>query len=557
MSRTSSILPRRSGGAPRWKPGRGAIALGGLVSVLVAVERWIPAASGMALLTRGVPWAVSIGLAGAVLVAIRGAVQQKAARDFRLSFAEHVADSCAVRSAMLGSTNSPDQIQSSFFVASSAASRLGSEHLPAIAGNFMALVTLIPLFVTDSSGAAALLCIPMVVLAAGAAFALRRVARAATDRSWGSTRVYVDKVSALLRGHPELVAAGHAKTHASEVKLASRNWVDALLSAEQVGAIGGRLPAAIALATAVVVSWFWLRDQPSVLLAGLSRGLLIASGVALAASLARALVESSRARRDMDALFSIIESVPLDPCSADGAPVLQTDASIELAEVGYTYPGESSHQTAAIRHLSLTWNPHECLGLTGCNGSGKSTILRLLLRFADPDEGAIRVGSTDLSAGDLVHWRSSIAWMPQRPYLPERGTVADAMALVPSELSEHDVLDALSEVGLLAVLERHEPDSPLLTRVEVLSAGERQKLALARVLARRTPILLLDEPDAYLDEDGLARLMSSIRARARTQRVLFVAHGSRLLSCADRVVDLDHLGLAEVQPVSQIREACA
>ena len=74
------------------------------------------------------------------------------------------------------------------------------------------------------------------------------------------------------------------------------------------------------------------------------------------------------------------------------------------------------------------------------------------------------MGDTDLTEADLQRWREEIAWLPQRPYLPERGTVGDAMTLIPSALTRESMIDALAEIGVLHVLERHSPGDPAWDR---------------------------------------------------------------------------------------------
>jgi ABC-type multidrug transport system fused ATPase/permease subunit len=527
------------------------VALGAVTAVVVAAERVVPAVGAVVLSARGLAWALGVGLAGAAVVALRGAVQQYASRDYRLSFSHHLVESCSSRSAMGAANSSPDQIQSSFFTATQSAARLASDLRPTLAGNALAVLLLVPLFVTHGSARAALWLVPLVGVAALVAFGLRRSARAAADAWWHSSKVLFDHVAAMLRGHPEFVASGRAPAHCRQVQGACSDWSDAHFRSERVGALGGRLPTALGIAVLLLVAWVWLREQPALLLAGVSQGLLLGSGVALTASLARALVESGRARRDVEAFTALLDATGPDVTSQPQAPVLPVDGCIQLQGVTYTYPGRGAKASAALEHVTLSWKPGECLAISGANGTGKSTILRLLLRLADPDHGSILVGGQDLRTGELAAWRASVAWLPQRPYLPERATVREAMTLVSGELAEEAMLEALAEMGVLSVLERHSGAEPLATPVEQLSAGERQKVAIARVLARAAPVLLLDEPDAYLDEEGLARLMGAIRARARKQRVLFVAHSARMLGCADRVVDL-----ARVMPLV-VQEACA
>lgn len=513
-----------------------------MVALLVAAECCIPAVSGLVLFFRGAVWAVLVGLCGTVVLAVRIGLQQAATRSARVRFAGQVAHAYASRSALVGVDKSADGIQSTLFLAIGAVARLQADLVPSMVGNVVALAVLAPLFLVYESAPLVALCAAGIALAGLVALIVRRAAGQAAARSWERSRELVDVMSVLIRGHSELAAAGRARRHARRVAETCSRWGDALLRAERVGALGGRLPAALVLAATVAVAWLWLRDRPAVFAAGVSHGLVVGSAIAIAAGLGRAVVEMARAKGDIAALSSLLDA-PIDPATVSGAVPLPTDGPIELAGVTFSYDPSVTQSRPALREFSLAWNPGQCLALTGPNGSGKSTVLRLLLRFADPHEGSVRVAGRDLRDGDLERWREAIAYLPQRPYVPEMGTVREAMKMVHADLTDDAMMGALDDVGLGAVLERRSPGEPLSIRVEALSAGEKQKLALARVFAVDAHMWLLDEPDAHLDEAGMDRLAAIVRRKAREHRVLFVAHAPRLLACADRVVDFGHAGL--------------
>ena len=140
--------------------------------------------------------------------------------------------------------------------------------------------------------------------------------------------------------------------------------------------------------------------------------------------------------------------------------------------------------------------------------------------------------------GRYISGSSRIGYLPQRPFLPERATVRAAMRLLAPD-AERDVLErSLVQVNLWPVLLARSPASPLDTKVGSLSAGEKQRLALARVLARRSPLLLLDEPDANLDQEGLDLLVAILRELAPGHMIAVAAHSPRLIAASDRVLVL-------------------
>jgi len=190
--------------------------------------------------------------------------------------------------------------------------------------------------------------------------------------------------------------------------------------------------------------------------------------------------------------------------------------------------------------LSFTLEPGEVLAVMGASGTGKTTLLQVLLGFVTPDGGRVGLGGVDLADLDPDAWRSVVAWVPQRPHL--FATTLDAnIRLGRPDATDADVARAVADAGLtetVAALPRG-LQTVVGERGAGLSAGERQRIALARAFLRDAPLLLLDEPTSNLDGATEAVVLAAVHRLARGRTVLMTAHRPALLALADRVLRLD------------------
>ena len=214
---------------------------------------------------------------------------------------------------------------------------------------------------------------------------------------------------------------------------------------------------------------------------------------------------------------------------------------IRLNGVTVAYPGR---RRPALDGVSLTIAPGDRIVLTGPSGAGKSTLLALLLRFIAPAAGTIELGDDgaggDLAATDIRQWRTQIAWVPQQPYL-FTGTAADNIALGQAGASRNAIGRAARLAGAADFIEELPAgyDTPLGERGLRLSAGQRQRIALARAFLRDAPLLLLDEPAAHLDPAAARLIGTAIDTALPDRTVILVSHGRGWAGGGGRIINLE------------------
>jgi ATP-binding cassette subfamily C protein CydCD len=210
--------------------------------------------------------------------------------------------------------------------------------------------------------------------------------------------------------------------------------------------------------------------------------------------------------------------------------------------VSYAYAEEEG----TLAGVTFAVQRGQRIAVVGRSGAGKSTLASLLLRFIEPVQGRITLNGEDIRRYSSEEWRQAVAWVPQHAYL-FNDTVLENIRLARPQASREDVLRAARLAHADGFIERL-PDgyeTRIGERGTRLSAGQAQRIALARTFLKDAPILLLDEPTSSLDPEHEALVAESLEKLAADRLVLVIAHRLRMVYRADCILVLDQGRLVE------------
>ena len=226
------------------------------------------------------------------------------------------------------------------------------------------------------------------------------------------------------------------------------------------------------------------------------------------------------------------------PALPAAAPAASGARAIEFDEIGFAYP--SRPEILALQRFRLRIEPGERAALVGPSGAGKSTLFALLLRFYDPQHGAVRIDGVDLRDMDPRSARGLIAVVPQEPVI-FAASVLDNVRYGRPGAGRDEVLAACDSAFALEFIERLPQglDTALGERGITLSGGQRQRLSIARALLADRPILLLDEATSSLDAASELVVQRALEALEKGRTTLAIAHRLATVQHADRIIVME------------------
>jgi len=260
------------------------------------------------------------------------------------------------------------------------------------------------------------------------------------------------------------------------------------------------------------------------------------------AQVGRQLADTLGATRRVYAVHD--EEVPVR--SGDGVTKAAGDAvpALSFEDVTFTYPGRV---TPALENVSLDIPAGGTLALVGPSGAGKTTIANLILRFWDPQTGAIKLAGHDLRDYDLDDLRHNFALVAQDTHLFNE-SLRSNIAIAKPEASDQEIDRAVAEAALTDFVESLPDglDSIVGERGTQLSGGQRQRVTIARAFLKGAPILILDEATSHLDAVNEAAVHSALERLMADRTTIVIAHRLSTVRSADKIAVLDAGRVAEV-----------
>ena len=416
--------------------------------------------------------------------------------------------------------------------------------LPQLVANALAALVLASVVVAREPPRLVGIVVGVAVAAGVLLFAGRRSMERALASAWTAQQEAFASFMDAMEGRLEIVAAGRRVPFMIEMRARGAAWGKAAARVAAGALVSGKLPLLVIAAAAVALVAAGGRHALGVTTADIA---LLASMTPAFSGLAQDLFTLARTERWMGVVARVLAEPALGTGGTE-APPPAAATTIAFEGVSFSYAGAPNR---ALRDLSFTWRDERVLAFTGDNGSGKSTCLRLLLALGTPQSGTIHVDGRRLDELEADAWRRTVAFLPQRPYLPPHADVRSAVRFLVPDAADDQILGALERVDLLAALRRAGSD-PLAVRIGQLSVGQRQRVGVARLLCQPASLVLLDEPDANLDRSGIATVVRLVQELGEKRRVALVAHHADLLEAADRILVFDEGRLVqdETRPAS-------
>jgi ATP-binding cassette subfamily B protein len=243
-----------------------------------------------------------------------------------------------------------------------------------------------------------------------------------------------------------------------------------------------------------------------------------------------------RGRASLDRIHAILQITPDITDAKDAVPVQHAIGRLQFNHVGLSF---NKAEPPILSDIQVDLDPGKTLGVIGPPGSGKTSLLNLVLRFYDATEGHILMDGVDIRSIRLTDLRSQIAYVPQEPFM-FAGTILENLTLGDKSYTR-DKIEHAAELASMYTTIQSFPlgfETVVGERGIILSGGQKQRIALARALLSQRPFLLLDDPNSQVDTETGTGIINTIRSFAGQKTILIVSHRISALGFADHIMSM-------------------
>jgi ABC-type multidrug transport system fused ATPase/permease subunit len=249
-------------------------------------------------------------------------------------------------------------------------------------------------------------------------------------------------------------------------------------------------------------------------------------------------------------IIELLDEQPTVAAPEHPIPLGRPRGQLRVEQISFAYPDTG---TDVLRQVSFTTLPGQTTAIVGASGAGKTTLMKLLLRFYDPTSGRITLDGTDLRQVDPEELRANIAIVLQETLLLD-GTIADNIRAGRPDATHDELVTAAKAADahdfISALPEGY--DTRVGQRGRLLSGGQRQRIAIARAMVRDAPILLLDEPTTSLDADATQRILTPLRRLITGRTTIIISHNLLTVTDADQIIYIEQGRVTETGTHDQL-----
>lgn len=316
----------------------------------------------------------------------------------------------------------------------------------------------------------------------------------------------------------------------------------------------GALWAQQLVAVSIIIVGVYLITEGELTQGGLIAAYMLSSRIMAPVGQSAALMmQYHQAATALESVDMVMNKPIERPAEAQWISLPSIEGRVEFNKVSFRYPND---ERDVLREVSFSLEPGERVAILGRNGSGKTTIEKIIAGLYAPTSGSVLIDNIEQGQIDPAQLRHNIGYVPQDTHL-FLGTLRDNITMGDPNASDERLMEAINISGLGEFINNHPQGlaMPVGERGSLLSGGQRQSVAVARALINDPSILLLDEPSGAMDHTSEESLKKRLAAYSQGRTMLVITHRTSLLTLVDRIIVLDAGKIVADGPKEKVVEA--